>query len=84
MSYSMMHNGRPGEKEYGTYFHSQGNTNYVNSLKEKSDVSGLQFYSGQWENAVWHGQGKVWLSDARTFSGQFETGRMKQGQLHEL
>jgi hypothetical protein len=56
----------------------------VSSLKEMSDVSGLQWYSGQWENAVYHGEGKIWLVDARTFSGQFETKGMKQGQLHEL
>jgi hypothetical protein len=43
----MMHNGRPGEKEYGTCFIKQGDKTYVNSLKEMSDVSGLQFYSGQ-------------------------------------
>jgi hypothetical protein len=80
----MMHNGRPGEKEHGTYFYPQGHTKNVNSLKEKSDVSGLQWYSGQWENTLRHGEGKIRLSNARTFSGQFETGRMKQGQLHEL
>jgi hypothetical protein len=80
----MMHNGRPGEKEYGSYFFSQGFKYHVNSLTEVSDVSGLQYYSGQWENAAFHGEGKFWLTDARTFSGQFETNRMKQGQLHEL
>ena len=56
----------------------------MNSLKEKSDVSGLQFYSGQFSEAFMHGEGKAWLTDARTFTEQFETNRMKQGQLHEL
>jgi len=80
----MMQNGRPAENGHGTEFNRQGMTRYVNSLTEASDVSGWQFYSGQWLNAYCHGEGKMWLTNARTFIGQFETYRMKQGELHEL
>ncbi len=84
LSFRKMQNGRPADKVYGTYFHEKGLTEYVNSLTDVSDVSGEQFYSGQWINALWHGEGKVWLSDARIFIGQFETDQMKQGGLYEL
>ncbi len=46
-SYSLMKDGRPGEGEFGSYFNLQGCKEYVNSLTEESDVSGWQYYSGQ-------------------------------------
>jgi hypothetical protein len=48
VSFRMMQNGRPADGDFGTYFYSEGDTLYVNSLTEMSDVSGWQYYSGQW------------------------------------
>ncbi len=48
MSFRKMQNGRPADGDYGTYFNEKGDTSYVNSLTEVSDVSGEQYYSGQW------------------------------------
>jgi hypothetical protein len=80
-----MKDGRPGEGSFGSYFYRQGWTGHVNSLTEKSDVSGWQEYSGQLStNALMHGEGKRWLNDARTFIGQWEMDTMKTGQLSEL
>ncbi len=84
LSLSMMQNGRPAENGYGTYFNGQGYKKYVYSLTEKSDVSGWQFYSGQFSNSFLHGYGKIWLLYASAFIGKFETDKMEQGELHEL
>jgi hypothetical protein len=47
MSFRKMQNGRPADGDFGTEFYPEGDTEYVNSLTEMSDVSGWQYYSGQ-------------------------------------
>jgi hypothetical protein len=42
LSWRTMQNGRPADGDFGTYFYPKGNTLYVNSLTEASDVSGWQ------------------------------------------
>jgi hypothetical protein len=80
-----MQDGRPGEGSFGSYFFIKGTTEHVNSLIEESNVSRCNSYSGQLSiNAKAHGKGKIWLSNARTFIGQWEMDTMKTGQLSEL
>jgi hypothetical protein len=54
----------------------------VNSLTEKSDVGGWQWYSGQWlKNGHYHGEGKMWMDCGETFIGKFENDLIMQGKL---
>ena len=69
----MMLNGRPATGSYITFFYPKDSKEYVNSLTEKSDVSHWQCFSGQIDsNFNLNGQGRLWLSNARTFIGEFE------------
>ncbi len=47
-SWRNMQNGRPADGDFGTEFYSKGVGLYVNSLTKMSDVSGWQYYSGQY------------------------------------
>ena len=46
-SYTLMKDGRPLEGKFGSYFNRQGEKEHVDSLTEERDVSGWQYYSGQ-------------------------------------
>ncbi len=69
-SISSLKDGRPYEGSFGSYFYPQGFTEHVNSLTEKSYVSGWQCYSGLFSiNALSHGESKMWWNNTRTFIG---------------
>jgi hypothetical protein len=40
LSFSKMQNGRPADGSYWTYFKGNGETQYVHSLQNKTDVTG--------------------------------------------
>jgi hypothetical protein len=61
-SFALMKNGRPADGGFGSFFYRQGDRINVNSLTEKSDVSGWQHLSGQLSrNGFCHGIGKKWM-----------------------
>jgi hypothetical protein len=41
LSFSKMHNGRPADGSYSTYFYEDGRTDRVDSLEERTQVGGL-------------------------------------------
>ena len=53
-----MSNGRPAHFHYGSSFYGPGAKENVNSLTEKTDVSGWAWYSGKFKEVVSHGHGK--------------------------
>ena len=67
----MMIKGRPAEKQFYSQFFGDDRYRNIDSLSRKTNVSGLQLISSRLENAFWHGRGKIWLTNARLFIGDF-------------
>ena len=68
-SHSLMIDGRPADSSFFTHFSKNGLTLNVESLKTSTDVSGYQYRSSRVQQALSHGEGKEWLTNARMFIG---------------
>jgi len=70
-SYSLMIDGRPADSSFYTAFFPNCCTLNVESLKTSTDVSGYQIKSSRVQQALSHGEGKMWLSKGRIFIGDY-------------
>ncbi len=79
-----MIDGRPADKHFASYFFKNGVSRYIDQYSYKTDVSRLPLCSLKLEKALWHGKGKIWLTDGRVFIGDFHQDKLKQGKLYEI
>ena len=80
-----MLNGRPAENSFLTIFNAKGAKAFVRSLKNKIDLSGKQYATGQVKKeGKIHGQGKLWYDDGHIYVGSVDFGKVKDGELYEL
>jgi hypothetical protein len=76
--------GRPADSHYCTEFFINGISRNVESLNTSTDVSNYQLISSQVQQALPHGEGKLWLTNGRIFIGDFYRNRMNSGKLYEM
>ena len=67
-----MLNGRPAENSFLTIFNAKGAKAFVRSLKNKIDLSGKQYATGQVKKeGNFYGKFKVWYDDGDIYVGSF-------------
>ena len=80
-----MHNGRPLDKSYATFFNSKGYTQCAFLFRCETDVSGWQYYSGQVnKEGTRNGRGKEWMDDGSIEIGRYEYNNYVEGRRYEL
>ena len=77
-SFSHMLNGRPADGSFLTYFNVKDRMRFVNSLEKNINMGRFQLLTSRIQNhALPHGQGKMWLENARIFVGEFYMNNLK-------
>ena len=83
--FSSMHNGRPADSSYLTYFCPNDTKKHVDSLHDKTDVSGLQSFSGQIDKEKRdNGVGKHWDDDGNVYIGLYKDDYRTEGKYYKL
>jgi hypothetical protein len=84
-SYSNMQNGRPADGSMYTYFYPNETTQFLDSLKAKTDVSGWQKHSLQVDKESRNnGKGKIWNNDGSIYIGIWKDNERTEGKKYEL
>ena len=83
LKFMRMADGRPAQNEFCTYF-TKNHTMNIDEKQEMEDFSGCQYFSGRVRDALQHGEGRQWMSNARMFIGTFQNDRMHEGTLYEI
>ena len=80
-----MEKGRPSGYTIKTKFYSAGSNQYVNSLKNRIDVTGWQNFTGSVdkENNE-NGEGKLWSYNGEVYIGKFFNNKKTIGKLYKL
>lgn len=61
-----------------------GSKSHVLSTNLKTDTSGWAYYIGENEDGDWTGRAKYFNEDGRVFTGDWETDKMKNGEMSYL
>ena len=80
----MMHEGRPADNFFYTVFLQDGATKFTDSLNKATDCSGNLSSLSKIKQCLWHGEGKIYLTNGRIFIGNFNTHKMSDGKMYEM
>jgi hypothetical protein len=72
----------PGTENYNLTYFLPKNSKRTDSWGDETDISGLQYYSGQFnEYGFWDGKGKRWENNGNFYIGQYKDNKRSEGKF---